>query len=686
MTDVAALGFAIDSSQAVKATGDLDKLTASATKVQGAQKLVGTEAQKMAAQFGTVSTQTKQLGTEHERVYAALSTRSYFRLLAREASLLGGPLGSAISQFGLLNVGGQRLGVGLTVSTIAVGGLVAGMVKLVGILKDAAAISQSAQFSNIGGQGIQGLTAAGGFKGIGQEDVLKAMVELNKQVELAKLGLGSLSALFRANGVAVTTTEEAFFRIADLVKNARNEAEKFSIIQQAGLPATNEMVRLLQQGADAIRRQSSEAGKLTNAQLAQAERINDKWNEVWTNFERNAKLAVLNTVNFLRIEFHPERIFTGGGIFEMPGKLANAGKADIAALPSEQQRITITPNTTINPEQEKLLLEQEKQRITVLGQTASVIKEVRLAEIDLRIAQINNVGPTKAQRDSLIELARERALGITGIKAQIDSTNVQAATMFMGAGATAEYTAKQNLFNEAVRNHKVLTDEDRAAIAAQAKVLGDAVSAAHHMKDALDQTQTFASGFFTDLSHGVTVVDSLRNATTKLSDALIKMASDKLIANAFGALVGGLGGAGGIANSAKSAYGFHSGGIVGSGEHSFTRMVDPMYFANAPRYHSGGMVGEYPLIGKGGEGVFTPGQMRALAPVGSSGSGPPVEVHIHEAPPGTNTKTTRAANGNMRVDVTLKRMIDDATADHIASGESNTNKAFERRYGATPKL
>ena len=45
------------------------------------------------------------------------------------------------------------------------------------------------------------------------------------------------------------------------------------------------------------------------------------------------------------------------------------------------------------------------------------------------------------------------------------------------------------------------------------------------------------------------------------------------------------------------SFGFHEGGIVGSGDHSFTRTVPASLFNNAPRYHSGGIVGdEVPAI------------------------------------------------------------------------------------------
>jgi len=60
----------------------------------------------------------------------------------------------------------------------------------------------------------------------------------------------------------------------------------------------------------------------------------------------------------------------------------------------------------------------------------------------------------------------------------------------------------------------------------------------------------------------------------------------------------------------------HTGGIVGGD--AATRSVDLSVFSGAPRFHTGGIVsGEVPIIAKEDEGVFTPGQMAALAPVGS---------------------------------------------------------------------
>ena len=54
----------------------------------------------------------------------------------------------------------------------------------------------------------------------------------------------------------------------------------------------------------------------------------------------------------------------------------------------------------------------------------------------------------------------------------------------------------------------------------------------------------------------------------------------------------------------------HSGGLMS--ESGPTRHVPAMSFANAPRYHDGFAPDEIPAILKRDEGVFTPGQMKAL--------------------------------------------------------------------------
>ncbi len=79
----------------------------------------------------------------------------------------------------------------------------------------------------------------------------------------------------------------------------------------------------------------------------------------------------------------------------------------------------------------------------------------------------------------------------------------------------------------------------------------------------------------------------------------------------------------------------HTGGVIGI-DTLASRSVDPVLFASAPRFHSGGVVGgEVPIIAKRGETVFTAGQMRMLG--SELGKKPEVKVvvNVNNRAPGT---------------------------------------------------
>jgi hypothetical protein len=68
---------------------------------------------------------------------------------------------------------------------------------------------------------------------------------------------------------------------------------------------------------------------------------------------------------------------------------------------------------------------------------------------------------------------------------------------------------------------------------------------------------------------------------------------------------------GALGNALANIKLFHAGGIVGL-EGGPARAVPALAFAAAPRFHGGMGPDEFPAVLKRGEGVFTPGQMRAL--------------------------------------------------------------------------
>jgi hypothetical protein len=65
--------------------------------------------------------------------------------------------------------------------------------------------------------------------------------------------------------------------------------------------------------------------------------------------------------------------------------------------------------------------------------------------------------------------------------------------------------------------------------------------------------------------------------------------------------------------------------------------------------HTGGLVsGEVPVIAKAGEGIFTPSQMKALAPAGSGG-GNHVQVNVVNNANNTEVKTQKRSSGGVDI-------------------------------------
>lgn len=131
--------------------------------------------------------------------------------------------------------------------------------------------------------------------------------------------------------------------------------------------------------------------------------------------------------------------------------------------------------------------------------------------------------------------------------------------------------------------------------------------------------QNSLQGFFSDLASGATSFgDAVRRAALSFVQSLAQMAAEALAKRAILSLGGGAGGIGGLI-----AGFFHSGGIVGAG--GTMRAVNPLAFAGAPRYDSGGMVGlkpdERPAILQTGEEVLSRGDPRNAANGGGAGAG-----------------------------------------------------------------
>ena len=128
----------------------------------------------------------------------------------------------------------------------------------------------------------------------------------------------------------------------------------------------------------------------------------------------------------------------------------------------------------------------------------------------------------------------------------------------------------------------------------------------------------------------------------------------------------------------------HTGGVIGRDAFP-ARMVDPRAFDGASRYHRGGIVGgERPIVARSGEGVFTPGQMQALAPVPDAKPVVHVAVNVRNTAPGAraSAEVRREPGGDLTLDIMIEQ-IEGGMARNIGRGQGMA-PTLERRYGLNP--
>ena len=170
---------------------------------------------------------------------------------------------------------------------------------------------------------------------------------------------------------------------------------------------------------------------------------------------------------------------------------------------------------------------------------------------------------------------------------------------------------------------------------------------------------------------------------------------NNILGSIFGAIGGGIAGGAATTSSGTPMIGdfpvssgstafAHGGGVIGRDAFP-ARMVDPRVFDRAFRYHRGGIVaGERPIVARSGEGVFTPGQMQALAPVPDARPTVNVAVNVRNAAPGTRASADvrREPGGDLTLDIMIEQ-IEGGMARHIGRGEGLA-PTLERRYGLNP--
>jgi hypothetical protein len=215
-------------------------------------------------------------------------------------------------------------------------------------------------------------------------------------------------------------------------------------------------------------------------------------------------------------------------------------------------------------------------------------------------------------------------------------TDERTAALQREAAAVEAAAVEERLLNEAKQENKTITPELAAQIHALAEAYADAglkasqlgveqqktaADTAKHIEEMRALSQQISqlgasavSGLVSDLRNGVDAGEAFNNMLGRILDSLIQMSIQSLFSpKGFGGIISSL-----LGVPVGTA---HSGGIVG--QTAFPqRKVNPMVFANAPRFASGGVVGlkpgEVPIIAHRGE-IIVPNARRLASGAGSGG-------------------------------------------------------------------
>lgn len=265
--------------------------------------------------------------------------------------------------------------------------------------------------------------------------------------------------------------------------------------------------------------------------------------------------------------------------------------------------------------------EELRQRNIELATSQAKMEELKRVEDEMN-AQLN----TKKNLMEEIQIKREAGI-ISEDEAVSQSINLQ-----MSMNGQIDATS-QKLAELALRFKESMPAEEFSRIMAQlAAVQAGTQKLTNNFKQmhvtvvqgALDGLSTGISSIVTEMSQVVAGAQSIGDAFTNLGVATAKFFADflqkiatailqQLLLNALAGMTGFAGG--GIAGAATSLGGVakkHNGGIVGSsttGGMQTAGGISPALFANAPRFHSGGLPGlksdEVPTILQKGEQVLS---------------------------------------------------------------------------------
>lgn len=301
------------------------------------------------------------------------------------------------------------------------------------------------------------------------------------------------------------------------------------------------------------------------------------------------------------------------------------------------------------------LISEQSSYVSALGEFATTQDKATQASLNFQKTQLTNPRLTDDQRAAVVALtvandewtraSNQAQLGVFDLSAATKAANDQFKAQQAPGGLLSGVSADQAAAAMQAYSNKITALGDAAKVAGSATP--QLTQLALDAGNANKQFDSFATTSLNDFSDALVSIGTgastagaaFQNFGLQVLAALEKMIVQLTIVKPLAAAVeSSFGGAGsflsalgigspgqplslaapgaGLTSGVDVTDGLaaihHTGGIVG-GDSMPMRYINPAYFDDAPRFHTGGIAGdEVPIIAKAGEGVFTPGQMAAM--------------------------------------------------------------------------
>ena len=304
MADQIQIKVGIDAKEAKTGLEEL-KAQQAAIKKQAADKFSEAKydaeaaAVRKKAAFDQLSTSEKVLALERQRLSIAR------QILATENAADKAKLGAKLAQTesDLVNAKAARKS---SIKGAALGGgaLVAGAAIAVGadILQDAGKIADVAAQFGIGAEGLQRITNVASMAGVSIEEVGAALNKTAISQQKARKGSEEHLDALKTLGVSASeyinlNPEEAFYRVADAVKNSTDRTAAYAAVQQLMGKSSGALFTTLEMGGAAIRKNGEDIGVMSEATIKRLDEIGDQIATIYNQIKVYGAKAVIFLFN-----------------------------------------------------------------------------------------------------------------------------------------------------------------------------------------------------------------------------------------------------------------------------------------------------------------------------------------------------------------------------------------------------